>query len=146
MYLSYLIQLKHAHHIAQQQAAVAPAARNDSFEYLYQPRQASVTARACRRLELSSASELFSESESGGAKPAGHTSRRQLLAAGIVLTSTRVNAFDRTATAEVSMLGGRIGARLTLATRGAREGQQRNRDCRWLQRTDRAPMGWICSA
>ena len=59
------------------------------------------------------ASGLFSESKSGGAKPAEHTSRRQLLAAGIVLISTRINAFDRTATPEVSMLG--IGARLTLA-------------------------------
>ena len=42
--LLYLIQLKHPHHIAQQQATIAPAARNDSFEYLSQPGQASITA------------------------------------------------------------------------------------------------------
>ena len=63
--------------------------------------------------------QAFQRVEVGWSQTCGHTSRRQLLAAEIVLTSTRVIAFDRTATADVSMLGS--GAQLTLATRSARE-------------------------
>ena len=87
--------------------------------------------------------QAFQRVEVGWSQTCGHTSRRQLLAAEMVLTSTRVNAFDLQQPRSVCS---GVGLSLPWPPAVLERGQQRDRDCRWLERTDRAPMSWICSA